>query len=38
MRLISHVELNGHNNIGEGVDLHQASNGPRGLYILKLNV
>ena len=25
MRLISHVDLNGHNNLGEGVDLHQTA-------------
>ena len=33
MKLIAHVELNGHNNIGEGVDLHQTASGRRILYL-----
>ena len=33
MKLISHVDLQGHNNIGEGVDLHQTANGRRILYL-----
>ena len=33
MRLISQVDLKGHNNIGEGVDLHQTANGRRILYM-----
>ena len=33
MRLISHVDLNGYNNIGEGVDLHQTTNGRRIFYM-----
>ena len=33
MRLISHVDLRGHNNIGEGVDLHQTASGRRILYL-----
>ncbi len=40
MRLISHVDLKGRNNIGEGVNLHQtAGGGPAagGRHILELN-
>ncbi len=40
MRLISHVDLRGHNNIGEGVDLHQTvGGGPAagGRYIWEMN-
>ena len=33
MKLISHVDLNGHNNLGEGVDLHQTASGRRILYM-----
>ena len=33
MRLISHVDLNGHNNLGEGVDLHQTASGRRIFYM-----
>jgi hypothetical protein len=33
MRLISHHNLNGSGNIGEGIHLHQASNGRRILYM-----
>ena len=33
MRLISHNELGGFGNIGEGIDLHQASDGRRTLYL-----
>ena len=33
MKLIAHVDLKGHNNIGEGVDLHQTANGRRILYL-----
>ena len=33
MRLISHVDLNGHNNLGEGVDLHQTADGRRIFYM-----
>ena len=33
MRLISHVDLNGYNNIGEGVDLHRTANGRRIFYM-----
>ena len=33
MKLIAHVDLKGHNNIGEGVDLHQTANGRRILYM-----
>ena len=33
MKLISHVDLKGHNNIGEGVDLHQTASGRRILYM-----
>ena len=33
MKLIAHVDLNGHNNIGEGVDLHQTASGRRILYL-----
>ena len=34
MKLIAHVDLNGHNNIGEGIDLQQTATGRR---ILELN-
>ena len=33
MKLIAHVDLNGHNNLGEGVDLHQTPNGRRIFYM-----
>ena len=33
MRLISHVDLKGHNNIGEGIDLHRTSSGRRILHL-----
>ena len=33
MRLISHHDLNGYGNIGEGVHLHQTSDGRRVLYM-----
>ena len=33
MRLISHVDLNGHNNLGEGVDRHQTASGRRIFYM-----
>ena len=33
MRLISHDDLGGFGNIGEGIDLHQASDGRRTLYL-----
>ena len=33
MKLIAHVDLKGHNNIGEGVDLHQTAGGHRILYM-----
>ena len=33
IKLIAHVDLKGHNNIGEGVDLHQTASGRRILYL-----
>ena len=33
MKLVSHVDLNGHNNLGEGVDLHQTASGRRIFYM-----
>ena len=33
MKLIAHVDLNGHNNIGEGIDLHRTASGRRILHL-----